>query len=657
MPPTAAVLAAWFAGASPPEPNRLGPGKGPSAPAPSSREIGNLVAQGVPEIPREVEERTNQYQNVRSAVLLDWDPAGAGVLVATRFAETSQVHFVSAPGAHREQLTFFAEPVTAGALDPVRGATGFLFQIDRGGNEFFQHHWFDRKTGRHARLTDGASRNEGLLVSNAGGRVAFSSTRRNGRDFDIYVRSGLDGGGERLVREVQGQWNAVDWSPDDTKLLLLNTVSINESYLHVLDVATGEARPVNPAPGKRIAYGAAAFARSGGRVYYSSDEDSEFLRVTAYDPASGSKEVLTPALDWDVRQLAVSRDGRWLAYVANEGGTGGMYLAPTAKPARAVKIAVPPGVIYGIRFDRQSRRLGLTLSTTAAPADVYSLDVATRKATRWTFSEVGGLPPDRFVSAELVSYPTFDGRSIPAWYYRPRAATADKTVPAIVSIHGGPEAQANAAFNPIVQYWVNELGAAVLVPNVRGSSGYGKSYLLLDNGRQREDSVKDVGALLDWVTTRPELDRARVAVTGGSYGGYMTLASMFLFPERLRCGVEAVGISNFVTFLERTEAYRRDLRRAEYGDERDPAMREFLNAISPTTNAHKIRQPLLVAQGQNDPRVPATEAEQIVATVRQNGGDVWYLLARDEGHGFQKKRNRDYLTNATSVFFERCLGR
>jgi dipeptidyl aminopeptidase/acylaminoacyl peptidase len=212
-----------------------------------------------------------------------------------------------------------------------------------------------------------------------------------------------------------------------------------------------------------------------------------------------------------------------------------------------------------------------------------------------------------------------------------------------------------ASFSPAVQYWVEAFGATVILPNVRGSSGYGKAWLQLDNGEKREDSVKDIGALLDWVAAQKDLDAGRVAVLGGSYGGYMTLASLTTYPVRFACGVDVVGISHFVTFLEHTESYRRDLRRAEYGDERDPKMRALLDAISPLTNAAKVKRPLFVVQGANDPRVPASEAEQIVKTVRAGGGDVWYLLAKDEGHGFVKKKNRDAYLAATTRFFGRCF--
>lgn len=620
---------------------------------PSKKEVGNLVIDGVPDIPAETLERMNQYQNTRSASLVAWDEKDRGILILTRFGDTNQLHRVAAPGAYREQLTFTREPIASGAID-AGSADGFYFGQDVGGGEFEQFYWFDARTGRATLLTDGKSRNDDLLPSTKGGQFAYVSTRRNKKDFDVYVGKRNDPKATRLVKEVEGQWHPRDWSADDAKLLVSHEISINEVYLYVLDVASGELKEVNPRPGVKVAYGEGArFAGDGKGVFYSSDEDSETLRLVRQDLATGKKTVLTD-LKWDVDALTASRDGKWLAYTVNEGGASALYLAPAAQPSKARRLAVPPGIIAKIAFDRAGKRLGYTLSSASSSSDVYSFDLpAAQKPVQWTFSELAGLARESFVTPSLVDYASFDGKRIPAWYYKPRAA--GKRLPVVMLIHGGPESQYRPMFSATIQYLVNELGVAVLAPNVRGSAGYGKSYLLLDNGFGREDSVKDIGGLLDWIAKQPELDPARVAVYGGSYGGFMVLAALAAFPDRIRCGVDVVGISNFVSFLERTEAYRRDLRRAEYGDERDPKMREFLQRISPLTNAAKIKSPLFVVQGLNDPRVPVNESEQIVGTVRKTGGKVWYLLAKDEGHGFKKKTNRDYFDAASSVFFETYL--
>lgn len=621
------------------------------AAAPERREVGQLVFDGVPEVPAQIAERMSQYQNTRGATLLDWTPDAGSILITTRFGDTNQLHLVRQPAGAREQLTFFDEPVRFARFDPAGKGTRLVFMRDEGGGEFYQFYALDLSTGRTQLLTDGKSRNEDLVFSHSSSRFAYVSTRRNGRDFDIYVQDASDPNSARLVREVQGRWAVVAWSPDDRKLLVQRYVSINESYLHVLDVLSGEVTELNPKPGARISYDSGDFV-TDDVVVYTSDEGSEFLRLVRHELKSGRKTVLTPDLKWDVSGVTASHDGKWLAYVTNEGGRSALYLARGPRFDRSERVELPVGVVTGLRFDPKSRRLGISLNGATAPDDAWSLDLRSRKLTRWTFSEVGGLNAATFVEPRIIEFASFDGRQIPSWYF---PAKGEGKRPVIINIHGGPESQSRAYFNPLAQYWVNELGAAVLLPNVRGSAGYGKTYLQLDNAEKRMDSVKDIGALLDWVAKQPELDASRVAVIGGSYGGFMTLASMVDYGDRLRCGVDIVGISHFVTFLEKTESYRRDLRRVEYGDERDPKMRKLLNEISPLTNAKKITKPLFVVQGANDPRVPLNEAEQIVETVRSNGGAVWYLLAKDEGHGFQKKRNRDAYLNASALFFERCL--
>jgi dipeptidyl aminopeptidase/acylaminoacyl peptidase len=626
----------------------------------AKKEIGNLVLDGIPDLPTNTRARAAQYLNVRSAAFYDWQPDGAGMLIATRFGDAAQLHHVSAPGAYRRQITFFSEPINAAWYAPHSDQHGFIFSMDVGGGEFYQFYWFDEKTGQYSLLTDGKSRNENLLWSNRGDSAVFSSTKRNGADFDIYLMAGADANKIKLLKELSGEWAPLDWSPDDRQLILRHYISINESYLFLFDIASGEMKEINPTNGnKKIAYGDVKFARDGKGVYYAADEDSEFLRLVYYDLASGKKTIITPDLNWDVANLAVSLDGKRLAYDVNEGGISRLYLAAISEPIRAHVVEMTAGVISDMKFDRASARLGFTLTTPASPADAYSLDLANNKVTRWTFSEVGGLNADSFVAPELIEYATFDAvngktRMIPAFYYKPRNQS-DKPFPVVIYIHGGPESQSQASFNSTIQYMINELGVAVMMPNVRGSSGYGKTYLELDNGYKREDSVKDIGKLIDWIATRPELDARRIAVAGGSYGGYMTLASMTHFNDRLKCAIDVVGISNFVTFLESTQEYRRNLRRPEYGDERDPKMREFLISISPTTSAAKITKPLMVVQGLNDPRVPVTEATQMVQTVRGNGNEVWYLLAKDEGHGFKKKTNLEFYLGAIGFFLESHL--
>lgn len=622
------------------------------------REVGNLVIDGIPDIPPRLVERMNQYQNVRSAGFLDWNPNGPGILISTRFAETSQIHYVERPGGTRQQLTFFKEPVGGGSYYPGKDRNGFLFRMDTGGAEFFQIFFFDRDAGQSTLLTDGKSRNIGGLWSHDGKWIAYSSTLRNGKDSDIRLMRVDKPGASDLLVEAQGFWGAIDWSPDNSKLLVGHYISANESYLYWCDVVTKKLTEINPQKDKKIAYDEALWSKDGRGVYYTSDEAGEFQQLIYYELATGKKTTLTGNVPWDVGSLALSDDGRKLAYTTNEDGISKLRVLDLQTNREIDLPPLPVGLIFSVEFSKDGSELAMTLNTSQTSGDAYSINLAKKELVRWTFSEVGGLQTEKFVTPQLIRYATFDKvngkpRMIPAFYYKPRQANGK--IPVIINIHGGPEGQARPGFSSNYQYLVNELGIAVLVPNVRGSSGYGKTYLTLDNGYKREESVKDIGALLDWIAQQPELDAARVGVTGGSYGGFMTLATLCSYNDRIRAAVDVVGISNFVTFLESTSEYRRDLRRVEYGDERDPKMREFLLKISPTTNAHRITKPLFVIQGLNDPRVPGMESEQMVKTVRKNGGTVWYLIGEDEGHGFRKKDNIDYQTNATSLFWETFL--
>lgn len=613
--------------------------------APVVRTLGNLVLDGIPDIPADVAARASRYGDTRAASLYGWTPDGAGVLVATRFAETTQVHLVSAPGGARRQLTFYDEPVASASMDPAGDGGALYLRRDVGGREDWQIFRHDLASGRAVALTPSKTRASGPSWANAGGRFAFASSARNRTDNDIWL---MEGDTPRLVSEREGEWAPWSWSPDDARLLLHNYVSVTTSSLHVYDLASGAVTPVD-SPDAALAWRSATFL-DDDTLLGVSDLGGEHSRLVRVDLATGERTSLTDDLAWDVEGLAISKDRRRFAFTVNEGGASVLYTGATSNLSRHTRVELPTGIVGGLAWDPAGKRLAVTLSTPTAPTDVYVVEG--RKITRWTWSETGGLDPAGFVAPELVKVRSFDGLEVPFLIYRPRTSGP---APVLLRVHGGPEGQSRLGFDPFVQYLVNELGIAVILPNVRGSTGYGRAYVSADNGTKREDSVRDLGAVLDWIATRPELDAGHVGVMGGSYGGYMTLAALVHYGDRLRCGVDSVGISNFVTFLESTEPYRRDLRRVEYGDERDPEMRAFLHSISPLTNADRIVDPLFVVQGRNDPRVPVTEAEQIVATVRANGGEVWYLLANDEGHGLRRKSNREVFDQAVTLFLQAHL--
>jgi dipeptidyl aminopeptidase/acylaminoacyl peptidase len=617
----------------------------------------SLVVDGIPAIPRSLAERVQPYEETRAASLLDWHPVKRELLVATRFADVMQVHRVASPGGARTQLTFYPDRILAARWRP-RLADGFVFAMDTGGGEFYQLYFRDVKTGRTTMFTDGKSRNERGVFSPDGRLFYHSSTRRNGKDTDLYEVNPTDASTARLVLQVEGGgWGVHDVSPDGKTLLVEEYLSVVESRLHLVDVATGKTTTLFPkAEGTTpmVAYSNAVFGRDGTGIYFTTDKDSEFRRLAYLELSAGSVQILTPEIPWNVGSVELSDDGKRLAFVVNEEGSETLHVLDVASRKALPLSRLPLGTIGSVRFHSNSRDLAFSMSSARSPTDVYSVDLDTGKLERWTESETGGLDASTFSEPQRIRWKSFDGRMISGFLYRPPARFSGRR-PVLINIHGGPEAQYQPGFLGRNNYFISELGMAMICPNVRGSSGFGKSFVSLDDGERREDSVKDIGALLDWIAAQPDLDASRVVVAGGSYGGYMTLASMTQFNDRLRGGIDSVGISSFVTFLEHTESYRRDLRRKEYGDERDPKMRELLLRISPLTNASRITKPLLIVQGFNDPRVPHTEAEQMVAAIKKNGGPVWFLMAKDEGHGFAKKKNADFQFLAMVRFLEELV--
>ncbi len=625
-------------------------GEAPSAPAaPAAATRGSVVLEGTPEIPEQLGRQLSKYADARMASLQWLSDDAKSVLVTTRFADTDQLHWVSSPLGARTQVTFRDEPVAAASIAP--GGAAVVYMSDTGGNERYQILRQELATGVTTLLTDGKSRNGEYVWSHSGARIAYTSNARNGKDMDLYLGDAKSPG--KLLLERSGHWYPIEWSRDDKLLLVGEYVSINDSRLYLVDVGTKSVKRVSPEK-PTASYRAAALSPDAKRMWVATDRDGDFVELyeARLDKPDAPWKPLSHDIHWNVEEIALSPDGKTLAFVTNENGYGVLRLLDTASGRHGKAPGAPQGIVRGLHFAKKAPVVGFTLTGATENGDAFSYDLRTKKLTRWTESEVGGLDKKRFVAPELIEYATFDELKIPALYYRARGAGRH---PVVVWIHGGPESQARPSFSPLLQYLVVESGFSVLVPNVRGSDGYGKAYLLLDNGEKREDSVKDIGALLDWIDKRPELDAQHVAVFGGSYGGYMVLASLVHFSKRLSAGVDIVGISNFVTFLENTQAYRRDLRRAEYGDERNAPMRKLLTRISPTTNAKKIESALFVAHGANDPRVPVGETEQIVKAVREGGHDVWYMLAKNEGHGFRKQENRDLFYRLSVLFLEKHL--
>ena len=614
----------------------------------------NLVVEGIPAIPASVATDIQRYNESRGAGFVAWHPVKKEMLIATRFGNVAQLHQVKMPMGARKQLTFFNEPVGNATFEPLKGDY-ILFVKDVGGNEFGQLYRMDFSTGAVTLLSDGGrSQNGGVVWSNSGKRIAYSSTRRNGADRDIYLMNPLEKGSDKLLMQVSGGgWGVLDWSPDDQQLLVGEYISANESHLWLANVATGKKMSLTDRSEKGVAIGGAQFSKDRKGIYFTTDKGSEFSRLAYMHLPSKKVDYLT-TIPWDVDGFELSKDGKQVAFLTNEAGMSKLYLLNTATKKYEDVKNLPVGLYSGLEFHNNGKDLGIAINSAQSPTDVHVLSTTTGKLERWTESELGGIVPSELSVPELIKWKSFDDREISGFYYKAHQKFTGKR-PVIINIHGGPEGQSRPGFIGANNYYLNELGVAMIFPNVRGSSGYGKTFLALDNGDKREESVKDIGALLDWIAKQPDLDATKVMVTGGSYGGYMTLAVATHYNDRIKAALDVVGISHFTTFLKNTESYRRDLRRVEYGDERDPQMAAFFEKIAPLNNAHKIKKPLFIVQGGNDPRVPRTEAVQMAEKVRNNGGVVWYLEAKDEGHGFAKKNNADFQRYATILFVKNYL--
>jgi dipeptidyl aminopeptidase/acylaminoacyl peptidase len=616
----------------------------------------NLVLENIPPIPASIVEQAAPYGEVRAAMLADWDPNRREILITTRFADVPQVHLVKMPGGARTQLTFFPDRV-AGAHYGPKGSNYFTFVKDVGGGEWFQYYRYDLADGKVSLLTDGKSRNSGAVFAHDENRFAYSSTRRSGQDTDIWVMDATDAKTDHMLLQLQGGgWEATDWSPDNRKLLVVQEISANESYLWLVDVSTGEKKMLTPKTGgEEVAYSGGAFSNDGKGFYTATDRDSEFQRLAYVDFASMKPVYLTTDIKWDIDEFTLSNDGKTLAFAANEDGIDKLYLMDTATHKYHLVPGLPAAEVLDLKFHQNNQDLGFVINSATSPSDVYSLHVPTGKLERWTFSETGGLNTATFSTPQLIKWQTFDGKTISGFLYLPDGKKFPGKRPVIVNIHGGPEGQFRPVFLGRNNYFLNQLGVALIFPNVRGSTGYGKTFLKLDNGMNRDHTHKDIGSLLDWIKQSPELDAGKIMITGGSYGGYMTWAVAYEYNDKICCSLPIVGPSNLVTLLEHTEGYRRDLRRVEYGDERDPSMREYLEKTAPLNNSEKIRKPVFAAVGKNDPRVPWTESRQMVDKLKDNGITPWFLMANDEGHGYAKKKNQDFLFYATVMFVRQFL--
>lgn len=608
----------------------------------------NLIAENILPIPKNLNQAIKKYSESRNASVASVHPNGKEIIAVTRFASTNQLHKISVPMGARKQLTFFDEPVNTASYEPVKG--------DTGGNEFGQLFKLDLKTMESTLLTDGGrSQNGGMMWKKDGSGFYFSSTKRNGGDRDVYYMNPSKPEDTQLILEVKGGgWGISDLSEDSKKLLITEYVSANDSYLYLYDLESKKLEPITDRKEKGVVQSAASFSKNPEEIFYVTDRNNEFSRLAVLNLKTKKTEYLTSSIPWNVEDYDLSKDQSKIAFVTNESGINKLYILDTATKKYVPVNQIPVGLIGGVKFSNDGKSLYFSRSAADSGSDIYKMDMASQTIERWTESEQGEMQPADMSVPKLIEWKSFDQMKISGFYY-PAASKFTGKRPVIINIHGGPEGQSMAFSIGSSNYFTNEMGVAMIYPNVRGSSGFGKTFIAADNWDLRMNSVKDIGALLDWIAKQPELDKDRIMIMGGSYGGFMTLATAYEYADKIRCSVDIVGISDFNTFLKNTEEYRRDLRRVEYGDERIPKMAEFFTKIAPLNNIDKIKKPMFIIQGTNDPRVPVTEAVQMRDKLKAQGKTVWYLEAKNEGHGFRKKENVDFQRLAVIRFMQEYL--
>jgi dipeptidyl aminopeptidase/acylaminoacyl peptidase len=616
---------------------------------------GNLTVEGIPPLQASIVNDVQPYTESRSASFQSWHATERKMLISTRFANTAQMHMVAQPLGSRKQLTFFSESPAGATFNPVHG-NYFLFTKDVGGNEFTNLFRYDIETGKSIQLTkDIRAQNGGAIFNQQGSLIVYTSTRRNGTDREVFMMDPTQPASDKLLLSLKGGgWRVADWSYDGNILLLSQYISVNESNIWLYNLSTKELKQWLPPNKQRSVYQPLQMSKDGTAFYMLTNAEGEFKKPVRVDIQTGNQTMLVSDISWEIENYVLNKNQTLAAFNVNEGGVKKIYVQDLKSMKYTPVSGLPVGIVGSPEWHANGKSFAFNFTSSFASADVYEWNHELKELYRWTESELGGMNLNGLPAPKLIKWKSFDGLEISGFLYEAHPRFTGRR-PVIINIHGGPEGQSLPTFLGRLNYYLNELGISIIFPNVRGSVGYGKTFTDRDNGFKREESVKDIGSLLDWIAQWPSLDADRVMVTGGSYGGYMTLATAFHYNDRIRCALDVVGISHFKTFLQNTEDYRRDLRRVEYGDERDPKMAAFFEKIAPLNNAHKIKKPMFIVQGKNDPRVPSTEARQMVDKIKANGGTVWYLEADDEGHGFRKKSNQDYQFYATIEFIKRFL--
>src|SRR6185369_15975724 len=613
----------------------------------------NIEVLGVPPVPTSLATEVAPYSQIYGLPLAGWDPTKREIWLKG-LSSVTWISRVKSPGASPETSSIYIQSPGIYDIYFQPQYKYLAYTRDTNGNENFQLYLYEIDGGNSKQLTDGKSRNTEPVWSNAGDQIVYSSSPTGSVGVNLRVLNPFDPKTDRLLVESSGSYlKAYGWSPDNKQVVFCDFLSNTTSTLWLIDVSTGKKVPLSPKKDEPEFYDFPQFTKDGKGVVVLTDHDSDVRRIARIDLASHKFTYIPSDPKWDVDEFQISPDGKTVAFTTNEDGVSRLHLFDLKTSKEITAPTIPLGVVSDLKWHSNSTDLAFNLKSPRSANDVYGINLSTGKAELWAKSVTNDVDIQKFSLPEVIQWTSFDKRTVSGFLYRPPDKFTGKR-PVIIDIHGGPEEQYRPTFGYEHNYFLNELGVVKIYPNVRGSSGYGKKFLKLDNGLMREDAVKDIGALLDWIKTQPDLDADRVMVEGASYGGYLALSSAYVYSDRIRGTISDSGISNLATFVERTEGWRRGLQRSEFGDERDLKMKQFMQRIAPVNNADKIKKPLLLIQGQNDPRVPVAEMTRFVAATKDRI-PVWYVLAKNEGHGFTQLNNRNFRLYATILFVKEFL--
>lgn len=612
----------------------------------------DVVTVEVPPLPKAILEKYDYYNANIGNEIVGWKPNTNSLWLLGAGKESPAVLLKDRPlGKEAEEASLLFSYFDA---YPSPNGEYFAYTADEDGKELFQLYLLKTDSKNASQLTDSKYRNVEPLWSKDSKQIVYGTTPPGFQGMQLSVLSIEQPEKKRIIATSDTALQSADWSSDNQRIVYIEYLSnYSNQLLWQFDFQTGKSRLLTPKPKTEASiYFSPKYSSDGKGLYVISNAQSEFAELSYLDLNNLKLTRISNSIQADIDEFEISPDGKKIVFVSNEKGVSKLYLYDITSKTFSKLDWNKEGVIARLRWNSDSSEIAFRFAWYQSKGDIYSYNIKTKESTLWAKAVSGGFPLDKFTKPELIQWKSFDGLNIQGLLYRPPSSFSGKR-PVLIDLHGGPEEQVRPVLDDDFEYFVHELGVAVIRPNVRGSTGYGKNCLSLDDGVKREDATKDVGALLDWIASQSDLDPERVMVRGASYGGYLALTVAAKYSQRLRGAASLVGMTNLATFLRGTARWHKNQRRAEYGDERNPQIRTVLEKASPVRNAKKIKIPLLLTHGAKDPRVPLSESTQLAAAVRKNRTPVWQITVMNEGHGLLS--NFGVHNAATVLFIQKYL--